>query len=270
MRILSDLIKTLQSTFGINKATLDASGLTAARTFTLPDQSGTLAIGGGALTPIEEIAKYAYGWEDFYQGNYPNGWFPGLYENNSTGFITTQATDQDAAGVAVFTTSTSAGGRAALISYVTTCFRLGGGESIFETRVRLGNLSDGTQTFTVRFGFMSDAGGDAPNGVFFRYTHSTNSGYWQGVARNNNSETATNFSTGPVTTGWQKMKIVVNAAGTSAEFFINGTSVGTVTSNIPTASGRETSIGASIIKSAGTTARTLLMDYLAWQIALNR
>lgn len=222
------------------------------------------------INQIDEVAVRAFGYEDFYQGNYPNGWFSGLYENNAIGFITTQATDQDAAGVAVFTTSTSVGGRAALVSNNNNCIRLGGGEAIFEVRVRLGNLSDGTQSFTVRFGFMSDGGGDAPNGVFFRYTHSVNSGNWQGVARNNNSETATNFSTTPVTSGWQKLRIVVNAAGSSAEFFINGVSVGTVASNIPTAAGRETALGASIIKSAGTTARTLLMDYLAWQITLNR
>lgn len=219
---------------------------------------------------IDECAYRAFGYEDFYQGNYPNGWYSGLYENNSTGFITTQATDQDAVGVAVFTTSTGASARAALISYVTTCIRLGGGEAIFETRVRLGNLSDGTNTFTVRFGFMNDAGGDAPNGVFFRYTHGTNSGNWQGVARTNSVETSVNTSTAPVTSGWQKMRIVVNAAGTRADFYINGTNVGNVQSNIPTAAGRETALGACIIKSAGTTARTLLMDYLAWQITLKR
>lgn len=239
----------------------------ALRDIALNSVSAFNAAGG---SPLDAIAKYAYGWEDFYQGNYPNGWFPGLYENNSSGSISVQATDQDAAGVAVFTTSTSAGGRAALISYSTTCIRLGGGEAIIEYRVRIPTVSDGTQTFTVRCGFMSDAGGDAPNGVFWRYTHSVNSGNWQGVARTNNSETATNFSTAPVTSGWQKLRIVVNAAGTSATFYINGTSVGTVSSNIPTASSRETAIGASIIKSAGTTARTLLMDYVAWQITLNR
>lgn len=230
----------------------------------------TSAFSASGQAPIEAVAKYAWGWEDFYQGNYPNGWFSGLTENNSTGFITTQATDQNAAGVAVFTTSTSAAGRAGLVSYVTNCLRLGGGEAIFETRVRLGNLSDGSQSFTVRFGFMDDVGGDAPDGVFFRYSHGTNSGNWQGVSRNNNSESVVNSSVAPVTSGWQKMRIVVNAAGTSVEFFINETSIGTITSNIPTASGRETALGASIIKSAGTTARTLLMDYLAWQITLNR
>ena len=47
--VLSDLLKTLKSTFGINKATLDAGGLTAARTFTLPDQSLTVAAARNAV-----------------------------------------------------------------------------------------------------------------------------------------------------------------------------------------------------------------------------
>lgn len=41
--ILSNLLATLKSTFRINRATLDASGLSAARTVTLPDASFTVA-----------------------------------------------------------------------------------------------------------------------------------------------------------------------------------------------------------------------------------
>jgi hypothetical protein len=41
---LSNLLGTLKSTFKVNKFTLDTSGLTAARTVTAPDKSGTLAM----------------------------------------------------------------------------------------------------------------------------------------------------------------------------------------------------------------------------------
>ena len=44
MRFLSDLLGTLSSTFRISRATLSAAALTAARTLTLPDASGTLAL----------------------------------------------------------------------------------------------------------------------------------------------------------------------------------------------------------------------------------
>lgn len=191
-----------------------------------------------------------------------SSWQGSLVSNNSVGTTTTGAGEQDAPGILTCSTAAGSTARAGLITNTSTCIRLGANESIFEWRIRIPTLSDGTQTFTVRGGFMSDMGGDAPNGVFWRYTHSVNSGNWQGVARTNNSETATNFSTAPVTSGWQRLTIIVNAAGTTATFYINGVSVGTVSSNIPTASGRETAIGFGIIKSAGTTARTLLVDYV--------
>lgn len=41
--ILSDLLATMKSTFRINRATVDASGLTASRTITIPDASLTVA-----------------------------------------------------------------------------------------------------------------------------------------------------------------------------------------------------------------------------------
>lgn len=46
-RLLSDLLGTLSSTFRVNRATLNAAGLTAARVFTLPNVAGALA-----LTPL--------------------------------------------------------------------------------------------------------------------------------------------------------------------------------------------------------------------------
>ena len=44
MRLLSDLAGTLRSAFRVALATFDAAGLTTARTVTLPDKSGTLAM----------------------------------------------------------------------------------------------------------------------------------------------------------------------------------------------------------------------------------
>lgn len=197
--------------------------------------------------------------EDFFS---TQGWQGSLIANNSVGTTTTGAGEQDAPGILTCSTTTGTTARAGLITNTSTAIRLGANEAIFEWRIRIPTLSDATNNFTVRGGFMSDMGGDAPNGVFWRYNHGVNSGNWQGVARTNNSESATNFSTAPITTGWQRMTIVVNAAGTLAEFFINGTLVGSVTSNIPTANSREIAIGFGIIKTTGSTARTLLVDYV--------
>lgn len=61
---------------------------------------------------------------------------------------------------------------------------------------------------------------------------------------------------------WYKLGIEVNAAGTSVAFYIDGTLVATHTATIPTASGRETSVMSLLIKSVGTTSRTVDVDYI--------
>lgn len=220
---------------------------------------------------IDRLQATAFGYEDFYQGNYPNGWFTGLYENHAAGYITTVPSEPDAVGIAAFVSGGSTG-RAGLVSYYASCIRLGGGEAIIEARVRVdddGGLSNGTNSYTLRFGFMDDVGGDPPDGVYFRYTHSVNSGNWQGRARSNNSESVVNLDTPPITSGWQKLRVVVNADASRADFYIDGVNKGNVTSNIPSAAGRETAIGASIVSGAGAS-RVWEMDYIAWEIKLNR
>ena len=64
---------------------------------------------------------------------------------------------------------------------------------------------------------------------------------------------------------WVKLKIVVNAGGTSAEFFVNGTSVGTQSTNLPTG---DISPALGIVKTAGTTERVLYADAFRLQQVL--
>lgn len=81
---------------------------------------------------------------------------------------------------------------------------------------------------------------------------------WMGITRNGGSQTAaTGGSSVAVATGWTHARIVVNAAASSVEFFINGTSIGTCTTNIPTT---DLNIGFMHQKSAGTTSRLFSVD----------
>lgn len=156
------------------------------------------------------------------------------------------------------TTGTTATGRAGLIGN-TTGILFGGGVWSFSTTLQIANLSDAIETYTYRVGFVDSVSGESVDGVFFRYTNSVNSGNWQGVTRSNNSETVLNSgvaaSTSIVTLG-----IVINANGSLATFFINGVSIGTISTTIPTANGRQTSFGSVIIKSLGITARIIDID----------
>lgn len=166
-------------------------------------------------------------------------------------------------GWGVVSTGTTTTGRAAfMISGGFSSILLGRGAWVVETIARLPILSDGTETFTLLLGLNDTASGAMVDGVAFRYTHAVNGGRWECVARNNATETVVDSGVSVAATTNYKLRIEINAAGTSAQFFINGASVGTITTNIPTASGRQTTPSFGIIKSAGTTSRDLLLDYI--------
>lgn len=130
-----------------------------------------------------------------------------------------------------------------------------------EFRLRLDNLSDATDTFTIYAGWNDTVSGDATDGVYFRYTNGVNSGKFEAVCRNNSSETAVDTGITVAATTFYRMRIEVNAAGTSVVFKIDGNAVATITTNIPTGTSRVTAPLISILKSAGTTARVMRLDY---------
>jgi hypothetical protein len=124
------------------------------------------------------------------------------------------------------------------------------------SRINIVTLSDGTETFTYRNGLTDITNGDAVDGVYLRYTHSVNSGNFELVLRSNSSETAVNCSAGPVANTW--MDIAITISPTRVEAYKDGVLIGSTTTmtNLPSGSGRSTGVGALIVKSAGTTART--------------
>ncbi len=125
---------------------------------------------------------------------------------------------------------------------------------------KLAKLSDVTDTYTLRLGFIDSSSAESTDGVFFRYDKDVNSGKWVLVSRSNSTETSTNASNTAVASAtWYHLTIIINPAGTSAEFFQDGTSLGTVASNIPTGAGRVTGAGWMFLKTAGTV-DTALVD----------
>jgi hypothetical protein len=98
--------------------------------------------------------------------------------------------------------------------------------------------------------------------IGFRYTNGVNSGKWQGVTRSNSVETTVDTTIAAAAATWVKFGFTVNTAGTSVQFYINDVAVGAaITTNIPTGASRKlTYLPGLIIKSAGTTSRSLLVD----------
>lgn len=149
-------------------------------------------------------------------------------------------------------------------SYIGTdnnCMLLGGGVWIFESVVRVANLSDATDTYSLRAGFGDGlVGSESTNGVAIRYTHGTNSGAWQGYTVASSTETTVNSAVTVAANTWYKLRIEINAAASSVEFFVDGVSIGTSSTNIPSAV--MGFIAINIRRTAGTTnARTAYVDY---------
>lgn len=165
-------------------------------------------------------------------------------------------------GWCILQTTTNAAARAAITPVPGQGILLGYGAWTFDTIIRVPTLSDGTETFANYIGFGDSATGVPVDGVLFRYTHSVNSGEWECVTRANGVETASDSGVAVVAGTIARLGIVINAAATSVTFTIDGTTVATNTTNIPTGAGRQTGLVWSIIKSAGTTNRRLDIDFL--------
>lgn len=133
------------------------------------------------------------------------------------------------------------------------------GQQIFNSLFKmLTTLSNGTDRYTVRAGIVDNAGAiDGTEGIFFRYVDNVNGGRWQCVTRSGGADTnAIDSGVTVATNTHYNLKIVVNAAHTIAQFWINGVLVATASSGVPAAF---TTLYAStgIKKSVGTTSITI-------------
>jgi len=168
----------------------------------------------------------------------------------------------NAIGVKRCATGTTATGRCSATSTQTDVLKFGNGTATFEALIHIPTLSTAAQTYTVRAGFIDQTAAETTDGAFLRYTDAVNAGKFQCVTRDNSVETATDTGLTVAAATWYKVLITVNAAGTNVNCTINGGNSTNVTTNIPTASGRDTGYGIFVLKSVGTTTVTALdVDY---------
>jgi hypothetical protein len=230
---------------------------------------GMRATGPLEVGPVGRNLKTWWNFEDFF-ANGPIASFVGIWHPGSNG---TGSTCWDYSGTALrpgiwrLNTGTTTTGYAE-IDLVNQAYRapilFGGGIYTIETDIYIGNLSTVTETYVLRFGFGDvPDGSDFVDGAYFEYSDVGSTPNWYKCTASNSTRTKTNTTIAAIAGAWKKLKIVVNADGTSVEYFINGTSAGVVTTNIPTGAGRGTAAAFSILKSAGTTSRTVDIDW-AW------
>jgi hypothetical protein len=160
------------------------------------------------------------------------------------------------------TGTTAAGYAGAGSNDLGASYLFGGGDLWrWETDVRLPTLSNGTDTYTVRAGFFDAPNTDGTDGCFFKYSSGVNGGAWEGDCRNNSTVSTCNTTITVAAATWYRLTVVVTSS-TSADFYVNGTLKCTVSTNIPNGAGRTTSWNVDIVKSLGTTARTMDIDYV--------
>lgn len=171
-----------------------------------------------------------------------------------------QAGEPGRPGLVRVNTGTTATGRAGAIAAATS-LRLGGGPIVWEAAVRLNTIPDATQNYAFWVGLIDQVTAEAIDGCYVRTDQAT--GNWLGVCANNSARSNSGSLGAMAAATWVKFRAEINAAANSVQFFTNGTATGTpVTTNIPTATGRGTSIGFGVLKSAGTTARFVDVDYV--------
>jgi hypothetical protein len=133
----------------------------------------------------------------------------------------------------------------------------------FESVVKVPTLSTGGESFTVKVG-MTDNGANAPtDGCWFSYTHSESSGNWQGNCATGGTTSTCDTGIAVTAGSWARLTFDSNTNGTENDFIVNGSWRCQVTANIPDTGGNEFSWNVAIRKTgAGTTARTLIVDYV--------
>jgi hypothetical protein len=175
---------------------------------------------------------------------------------------------EDSIGVVQSTTGTTATGRFGMTAYAGLFFFSSGRTHVYIGRIKIPTLSTATEEFVVRCGFIDVSTNAEPvDGAYFEYIRTTDVNWRYNTA--SNSTRTKNSSTSAVDTNWVNLKIVVDGTTPSARFYINNVLVGTITTNIPIGSGRETSIGFVIHKTVGLTARTLWADLMGIKIGNN-
>lgn len=164
-------------------------------------------------------------------------------------------------GVVQFNTGTTATGISGrnlggvVAGNFTSGLIVGGGKIIIESMVRVEDLSTAGERFNTLVGLIQ--GVTITDGIFIRYLEQT-SANWQLASISASTSTLTDSGVPVVADQWYKLRIEINAAGTSIDYYIDNVAVGTITTNIPTVA-----IAPVIrhVKQAGTTPRLAYVDY---------
>ena len=172
--------------------------------------------------------------DDFVGGTNTFGlnWIPTA--NGGLSIIASQAGTAGRPGQALLTAGNAAS-RYADLSLGASSLVLGGGAIIYRTSINLQALSIAANRYVFRCGLGNVIGNVPTQGVVFEYDETALT-TWRLRTINGANISSVDSTVTVVAGAWVKLVFIVNAAGTSVEFFINDVSVGTLATvaNIPT------------------------------------
>lgn len=194
------------------------------------------------VDPLVTIQTSSYIFDDFYypliSGPSLASSFPFFYVYNSASNPTAQSV-ANRPGVMRISMN---GGTSQYFATASSNTSIGGPaasnyEITWEWAMRINNLaSAGNMGFYVgAITFATPIPPGTSPGMYFSYTDNVNSGQWRINCRNSSGITTNNTSSA-LDTNWHTYKIIINSAGTSASFYIDGIEVtnSPITANITT------------------------------------
>lgn len=175
--------------------------------------------------------------------------------------------DETTIGLWQVETGTTNTGRSSLITQSGGVV-IPGGSIECSMRIYIPVASNGTDQFAVYVGMGDQSGaGDMTDGAYFIY--------YTGVTPNwiisnaaSSTRTATVTGTAVAIASWVNLTVKVNAEGTAIDYFVNGSNVGSITTNIPTVNQR-TGLIFKIEKDIGTTSSVASIDYFKFAKTFN-
>jgi hypothetical protein len=232
---------------------------------------------GGAAAAYADLPGTAYLSDDFiaFPGGASafNGWWSVSVAGSQT-TITQIASESQHPGIVPLSTYTSSVGRAGIVMNASASatpgqYVMGTGLTTIDFYFRVPTLPITTTQVVSAYniGMISACNAGTGAGVFIALEDS--SGTWKFVGRSRattaGATSVTGFGAAAVAGTWYHGQIIINAAGTSVEFLLDGSSLGSLTTNLPTIA---TNLGAVVVKTVGTTAIAIDLDLMMMKIVL--
>lgn len=175
-------------------------------------------------------------------------------------------------GIQSLDTGSTSTGRSSLFSgrgSAGAALILGQGTTKIKTKIKIPTLSTSGERYKILFGFIGDCTTSTVNdGVYFEYAEASSTS-WRMCTSNDGTRTETNSTVTVGAGAWIRLEIIINSTATLANYILNGSTIGTASTNIPTTAANDpVSPVLGIWKSNGSTSRSVQTDYVGFSAEL--